>query len=53
VASLPRSWTDLARPDSFVERSGGRAWFRVGELLDLVHLIESVQEKAEEGWTDV
>ncbi|MCP4071156.1 MAG: hypothetical protein GY742_05370 [Hyphomicrobiales bacterium] len=53
VESLPRGWTDLARPDPFVEQSGGRAWFRVGELLDLVHLIESVQKKAEEGGTDV
>ncbi len=25
VESLPRSWTDLARPDPFVEQAGGRA----------------------------
>ncbi|MCP5024349.1 MAG: hypothetical protein GY930_21590 [bacterium] len=53
VESPPRSWTDLARPDPFVEQVGGRAWFRIGELLDLVHLLESMRERAEEGGDDM
>jgi hypothetical protein len=43
----------LAQADPFVEQSAGRAWFRIGELLDLVDLIESVREGAGEGGADV
>ena len=47
--SLPRSWTDLALPDPFLELSAGRAWFRVEELLGLVQLVEAMRRQPGDG----
>ena len=32
---LPARWTNLAAPDPFVLRAGGRAYFRVEDLIRL------------------
>jgi hypothetical protein len=40
VCSVPPSWTDVAPPDPEVVLGGGRAAFRVGDLLQLAALIE-------------
>lgn len=52
VESLPLSWTSLACPDPFRERSAGRAWFRVEDLLGLVTLTLAMRRPSEEGRTD-
>ena len=40
LQSLPTSWTDLGELHLFVSATGGRSWFRVPDLLDLVRLVE-------------
>ena len=40
VRSIPTAWTNLARPDPFVELSGGRSWFRPEDLLALTVMID-------------
>jgi hypothetical protein len=50
--SLPLSWTSLAPADPFVERSAGRAWFRVADLLCLVELIAAARQPRGEGNED-
>jgi hypothetical protein len=52
VESLPLSWTSLACPDPFRERSAGRAWFRVEDLLGLVTLTQAIRHPCEEGRAD-
>lgn len=50
VESLPLSWTSLALPNPFRQRSGGRAWFRVEDLLCLVALTHAIRHpRGEEG----
>jgi hypothetical protein len=50
--SLPLSWTSLAPPDPFRERSAGRAWFRVEDLLCLVALVQTRRHPGGEGGED-
>jgi len=47
--SLPLSWTSLALPDPFRERSAGRAWFRVEDLLRVVALARAMLDSRKEG----
>jgi hypothetical protein len=42
LKSLPIAWTSLAAPDPFVTMAGGRAAFRLVDLLALVHLIRDL-----------
>jgi hypothetical protein len=44
-ASIPIGFTDLRHPDPFVVISGDRALFRVGDLLELVRLVEALKQK--------
>jgi hypothetical protein len=39
VCSVPRQWTDLVAPDPEIVIGGGRAFFRVGDLLELARLV--------------
>jgi Family of unknown function (DUF5372) len=41
--SLPRGWTDAADVDVFVAMARGRSALRVGDLLDLVDLIDGLR----------
>ena len=50
--SLPLSWTSLAPIDPFRERSAGRAWFRVDDLLCLVELVAALRQRRGEGGED-
>ena len=52
VESLPLSWTSLACPDPFRERSAGRALFRVEDLLCLVTLAQAMRHPLGEGGVD-
>lgn len=38
--SLPRSWTDAADPDPFVEIAAGGSALRVCDLLELAELVD-------------
>ena len=49
LESLPLSWTSLAPPDPFRERSAGRAWFRLEDLLCLVALARAMRHPVGEG----
>ncbi len=49
---LPLSWTSLAPVDPFLDRSAGRASFRVEDLLCLVDLVGSLRQRREEGGED-
>ena len=40
LITVPIGWTDAAEPDPFVVVSAGRSYFRVEDLIRLVHLIE-------------
>ena len=40
--SLPRAWTDAGDVDPFVAIAGGRAAFRIADLLALGELIEGL-----------
>jgi hypothetical protein len=42
VQSLPAGWTDVEGPDPFLVLSGGRAWFRVEDLVALVRLLDEL-----------
>jgi hypothetical protein len=44
-ASIPIGFTDLRPPDPFVVISGDRSLFRVGDLLELVKLVEAIHSK--------
>ena len=39
VCSVPPQWTDLIAPDPEIVIGGGRALFRVGDLLELTRLV--------------
>ena len=39
VCSVPRQWTDLVAPDPEIVIGGGRALFRVADLLELERLV--------------
>ncbi len=39
MRSLPRAWTDLAAVDPFVAVAGGRALFRLADLLALCAVV--------------
>jgi len=43
VWAVPIEWTDLAEPSAEYERSAGRAYFLVGDLIALAGLIARVQ----------
>ena len=43
VVSVRAGWTDLRRPDPFVEVAGGRAHFRASDLVRLVELVEGMK----------
>ena len=43
VSSVPAGWTDIEGPDAFVAISGGRSFFRVADLVDLLSLIEEIE----------
>jgi hypothetical protein len=44
-ASIPIGFTDLRAPDPFVAISGDRSLFRVGDLLELVRLVEALHTR--------
>jgi len=44
VHAIPLAWTDAAEEDPFVVLSGGRACFRVEDLLRLADLIRGGRE---------
>ena len=43
LVSIPVAWTDAADRDPFVVLSGGRAHFRVEDLVRLLDLIEGLE----------
>jgi len=43
LASIPTGWTSLLGPDPFVVMAAGRSHFRVGDLVELVRLIEGLK----------
>lgn len=43
VSLIPLEWTSLAAEDPLVVLTAGRAWFRVGELLELARLVENLK----------
>lgn len=45
LRALPVGWTSLSGVDPFVAVSAGRSWFRVGELIELVRLVERLREE--------
>lgn len=40
LRAMPAAWTDLVGDDPFAALAGGRAYFRVEDLLQLVSLID-------------
>ncbi len=42
IRSLPASWTDVEGPDPLLALAGGRAFFRVEDLLALVGLVQEL-----------
>ena len=42
VCSIPPQWTDLVAPDPELVIGAQRALFRVGDLLELVRLVEQL-----------
>jgi hypothetical protein len=40
VLAVPRQWTDLVAPDPEIVIGGGRALFRVRDLLELLELVD-------------
>ena len=43
--SLPTAWTDLGEHYLFVCATGGRSWFRVRDLLELVRLVDALRQR--------
>ena len=43
VRSLPASWTDVEGPDPFLALAGGRALFRVDDLLALSAVVRELK----------
>jgi hypothetical protein len=50
--SLPTSWTSLFPRDLFVEQSAGRSLFKVSDLLELSHFIETFSQEINQIETD-
>ncbi len=48
VRILPAAWTSLAPSDPSVVLAAGRAAFRVGDLLELSHLIQHIEKGYQE-----
>jgi hypothetical protein len=40
LISVPAAWTDIVAEDPVVRLAAGRSLFRVGDLLELVRLLE-------------
>jgi hypothetical protein len=49
LCSVPLKWTSLAATDLFVLLSGGRAAFRVSDLLELSGMLTSLKQESREG----
>lgn len=47
VRSLPAGWTDVEGPDPFLVLSGGRACFRVEDLVALVRLLDELDGRCQ------
>ena len=45
VCSVPPQWTDLAAPDPEVVLGGGRALFRIADLLELARLVDQIRQQ--------
>ena len=43
--SVPTGWTDFAPPDPYLTVGGGRARFRIEDLLALVDLLAGVKRR--------
>jgi hypothetical protein len=53
IISVPKGWTNLAEPDPFLMRSGGKACFRPGDLVRLVEIVDDLrwqETDVEEGY---
>ena len=48
VRALPAAWTSIIPPDPSVVLAAGRAAFRVADLLQLSHLLRSIEERHKE-----
>ena len=44
LKALPASWTDAGQRDPFVSLAGGRAHFRLADLLDLAVLVARIRD---------
>jgi hypothetical protein len=42
ICSIPPQWTDVVAPDPEIVLGGGRALFRVADLLELTRLIDQL-----------
>jgi len=49
LVSIPQAFTSLAAPDPFLVLSAGRSHFRVEDLLELSHLIKTINLKERGG----
>ena len=45
IASVPLEWTDVEPPDPFVVISAGRSFFRIKDILRLVHLVDEIKKE--------
>jgi hypothetical protein len=48
VRALPAAWTSIIPPGPSVVLAAGRAAFRVADLLQLSHLLRSIEERHKE-----
>ncbi len=46
--SIPVGWTDAMAPDPYVNVGGGRSFFRVEDLLELVRLLKLFDDREEQ-----
>jgi hypothetical protein len=44
LRAIPMGWSSMAPVDPFREISGGRSWFRVADLVELVGLLKRVKD---------
>ena len=49
LTSLPAAWTSVVPPDPFEVMGGGRALFRLDDLVRLMALIEPLRAPGREG----
>ena len=47
LSSISAAFTDLAAPHPFVVQAGGRSYFRVQELRELVRLLAALRDGGE------